>query len=82
MTGIVILPAGRDDAFEDYKQFIRDGHPIVDIESYLNDEDFELFRTTSNPATVSSQPPQVLSQESLGVARLRSMYLEQPQRAR
>jgi hypothetical protein len=35
MTGIVILPAGRDDAFEDYKQFIRDGHPIEDIESYL-----------------------------------------------
>jgi len=48
MTGIVILPAGRDDAFEDYKQFIRDGHPIVDIESYLNDEDVELFRTTSD----------------------------------
>ena len=37
MTGIVILPAGRDDAFEDYKQFIRDGHPIADIESYLNE---------------------------------------------
>ena len=36
MTGIVILPAGRDDAFEDYKQFIRDGHPIEDIESNLN----------------------------------------------
>ena len=43
-----ILPAGRDDAFEDYKQFIRDGHPIADIESYLNDEDLELFRTTSD----------------------------------
>ncbi len=36
MTGIVILPAGRDDAFEDYKQFSRDGHPIEDIESNLN----------------------------------------------
>ena len=48
MTGIVILPAGRDDAFEDYKQFIRDGHPIEDIESYLNDEDLELFQTTSD----------------------------------
>ena len=48
MTGIVILPAGREDAFEDYKQFIRDGHPIEDIESYLNDEDLELFRTTSD----------------------------------
>jgi len=48
MTGIVILPAGRDDAFEDYKQFIRDGHSIEDIESYLNYEDVELFRTTSD----------------------------------
>ena len=50
MTGIVILPAGRDDAFEDYKQFIRDGHPIEDIESYLNEEDLELFPTTSETA--------------------------------
>ena len=33
MTGIVILPAGRDDAFEDYKQFIRDGNLIEDIET-------------------------------------------------
>jgi len=48
MTGIVILPAGRDDAFEDYKQFIRDGHPIADIESYFDEEDLELFRTTSD----------------------------------
>jgi hypothetical protein len=44
----VILPAGRDDAFEDYKQFIRDGHPIEDIESYLDEGDLELFRTTSD----------------------------------
>ncbi len=51
MTGIVILPAGRDDAFEDYKQFIRDGHPIEDIESYLLDKDLELFRTTSETAS-------------------------------
>ncbi|WP_271962428.1 hypothetical protein [Halorubrum ezzemoulense] len=51
MTGIVILPAGRDDAFEDYKQFIRDGHPIADIESYLLDKDLELFRTTSETAS-------------------------------
>ena len=48
MTGIVILPAGRDDAFEDYKQFVRDGHPIDDIESYLNEDDLELFRKTSD----------------------------------
>jgi len=48
MTGIVILPAGRDDAFEDYKRFVRDGHPIDDIESYLDEDDLELFRTTSD----------------------------------
>ena len=48
MTGIVILPAGRDDAFEDYKQFIRDGHPIEDIESDLNNKDIRLFRTPSD----------------------------------
>ena len=48
MTGIVILPAGRDDAFEDYKQFIRDGHPIADIESHLDDEGLDPFWTTSD----------------------------------
>lgn len=31
-----------------YKQFIRDGHPIEDIEPYLNDDDLELYRTTSD----------------------------------
>ena len=36
MTGVGILPAGRDDAFEDYKPFIQDGHPVKDIESTLN----------------------------------------------
>jgi hypothetical protein len=35
MTGIVILPSGRDDAFEDYKQFIRDGHLIGSVEILL-----------------------------------------------
>jgi hypothetical protein len=48
MTGIVILPAGRDDAFKDYQQFVRNGHPIDDIKSYLTEEDFELFQTTSD----------------------------------
>ena len=48
MTGIVILPAGRDDAFRDYQQFVRDGHPIDDIEHYLDEEDLELFQTTSD----------------------------------
>ena len=44
----MILPAGRDEASEDYKQFIQDGHPIDNIESYLNDEGLELFRTISD----------------------------------
>lgn len=48
MTGIVILPAGREDAFEDYQRFIRDGHPIDDVEPYLTAEELELFRTTSD----------------------------------
>ena len=53
MTGIVILPTGHDHAFEDYKQFIRDGHPIEDIESYLDEKDLELFRTTSDDDLVN-----------------------------
>jgi len=47
MTGIVILPAGRDDAYQDYQRFVKDGHPIDDVEDYLSDEEIELFRTTS-----------------------------------
>jgi len=58
MTGIVILPAGRDDAFKDYKQFIRDGHPIEDIEPYLNNEDLEQFWTSSDDDLVHIWGPQ------------------------
>ena len=47
MTGVVILPAGREDAYEDYKTFVRDGHPVEDIETLLTDDEIELFRTTS-----------------------------------
>lgn len=36
MTGIVILPASRDDGSEDYIQSIRDGHTIADIEYNFN----------------------------------------------
>ena len=50
MTGIVILPAGRDDAFEDYKQFIRDGHPIEDM-SHIS-----LTRTPNSFARHPKQP--------------------------
>ena len=47
MTGIVIFPAGREDAFEDYKRFVQDGHPIDDIKSYFAEDELELLRTTS-----------------------------------
>jgi len=53
MTGIVILPAGRDDAFEDYKQFIRDGHPIADIEIMSH---ISLTRTSNYIARLLKQP--------------------------
>lgn len=48
IAGIVILPAGRDEAFADYKQFIQNRHPIDDVESFLNDDDLELFRAISD----------------------------------
>jgi len=54
MTGIVIFPAGRDDAFEDYKRFVPDGHPIDDIKSYFVEDVLELLRTTSEDGTVSA----------------------------
>ncbi len=62
MTGIVILPAGRDDAFEDYKRFVRDGHPIDDIESYLDEDDLELFRTTSDDDLVHVSIPEPVTE--------------------
>lgn len=44
----MFFPAGRKDTFEDYKQLVQDGHPIGDIESYLDKDDLDLFRTTSD----------------------------------
>jgi len=58
VTGIVIFPAGRDDAFEDYERFVRDGYPLGDIESYLTEDETELFRTTQRMTSSMSGVPQ------------------------
>ena len=47
MTGIVIFPAGRQDAFEDYKRSLKGGHPIEEVAPYLSDEELEHLQATS-----------------------------------
>lgn len=47
MPGIVIFTAGRQDAYEDYKRSVDDGHPIEELEPYLSPEDCEELRVTS-----------------------------------
>ncbi len=41
MTGILIFTAGREDAFEDYKQSVRDGHRISELEPHLPEQELE-----------------------------------------
>ncbi len=47
MTGIVIFPASRQDAYDDYKRSLKQGHPLEDLESHLSDEELEDLRATS-----------------------------------
>lgn len=47
MIEIVIFPASHDDAFGDYKRFVRGGYPIDDIKSYFAEDELELLYTTS-----------------------------------
>jgi hypothetical protein len=47
MPGIVIFTAGRQDAYEDYKRSVDDGHAIEELEPYLSSEDCEELRVTS-----------------------------------
>lgn len=47
MPGIVIFTAGRQDAYEDYKRSVDEGHPIEELEPYLSPEDCEELRVTS-----------------------------------
>lgn len=44
MTGIVIFTAGREDAYEDYKRSVRDGHRIDDYDQYLDDHTTQRLR--------------------------------------
>lgn len=39
VTGILIFTAGREDAFEDYKRSVREGHSIDEIAGYLSAEE-------------------------------------------
>jgi hypothetical protein len=41
MTGVVVFTAGREDAYEDYKRSVRDGHPINDYDQYLGERTAE-----------------------------------------
>lgn len=47
MPGIVIFTAGRQDAYEDYKRSVDEGHAIEELEPYLSPEDSEELRVTS-----------------------------------
>jgi len=46
MTGIIIFTAGREDAFQDYQQSVKQGHPIPELESFLSDDDLNTLRET------------------------------------
>ncbi len=47
MTGIVIFPASRQDAYADYKRSLKRGHPLEDLQPYLSDEELEDLDATS-----------------------------------
>ncbi|MFC6722370.1 restriction endonuclease [Halovalidus salilacus] len=47
MPGIVIFTAGRQDAYEDYKRSVDEGHAIEELKPYLSPEDCEELRVTS-----------------------------------
>jgi hypothetical protein len=46
MTGIIIFTAGREDAFQDYQQSVRQGHSIAELEPFLSDDDLNTLRET------------------------------------
>jgi len=41
MTGIAIITAGREDAYQDYLQSVKGGHDPVEFEGYLSDTEVE-----------------------------------------
>jgi len=47
MAGIVIFTAGRQDAYEDYKISVKQGHELEEVAPFLSDEDIEELEVTS-----------------------------------
>jgi len=41
MTGIAIITAGREDAYQDYLQSVKEGHDPAEFEEYLSDSEVE-----------------------------------------
>lgn len=41
MTGIAIITAGREDAYQDYVQSVREGHDPAEFEGYLSDTEID-----------------------------------------
>lgn len=46
MTGIIIFTAGREDAFQDYQQSVRQGHSLDELDSFLSEDVLETLRET------------------------------------
>lgn len=44
MTGILIFTAGRDDAYDDFKRSVKQGHPINELSEYLTEDETEEIR--------------------------------------
>jgi hypothetical protein len=47
MAGIVIFTAGRQDAYEDYKKSVKQGHELEEVAPFLSDDDSEELKVTS-----------------------------------
>lgn len=48
MTGIVIFTAGRQDAYEDFQQSVREGHRLAEIKPYLPENALKELEVTSD----------------------------------
>jgi hypothetical protein len=46
MTGITIFTAGREDAFEDYRRSVKQGHSLDELSPYLTEDELASLRDT------------------------------------